>query len=641
MFFFPGIALLLVSRGLRGASLLAIFSLGFLLSILFLGVLLLCGMLFEVKQQLVTTFILLIMFIAAAATVYALRTGRTEQWRLYFRRFRWKLRPEDYAFLAITLAVTFVMLYRGGILEFGDGWLHIAYITKFYQSASLNPVYPFFPEVQPDTNYGYCPLHPLYALLAVYTGRSVLWLWYYLPFLLTPVILGVNYYFARLLTQSRFVALLSILMLIYFMGFLGMPMLGFAIGAYPRTIAVSIIVPLLWLLAIQNIRVFKRWNAILFLLGFATLLIFHKLTAIHFLMYYVVFLIVVIISRRCCSSVWYKRLALLLGYMLISCIIYYIVVPIEKVRNPVHLEFRSEEISPIEGTPFSIAKPDIFLFQGGPITSHAPITPLPLFAYLLIPGLFLSPRRNSLGKIYLLAGALLVPATLFNPLIFPLLSKILTIEGTIRLVQMAPYHLIFPYSMYLIIQNTLTDMYTILRRRSNRYFIAGFIALATMVIVIPYGFAKSPNKGRFLKSDRDLIRMNPLYEVSSYITSTFMPANECLVTDFYTSYIVGALTGIEVLGIPETMSAPNHTIIQSKNLYLYRFFSGITAEQRLKIARVTGATMVLLNRRELGDALYGALKKEFETHPQWYMRLYLADGLELYQFRHEASAGKK
>jgi len=356
----------------------------------------------------------------------------------------------------------------------------------------------------------------------------------------------------------------------------------------------------------------------------------------------VVFALVVTVSRAGRPSEWYKRLLLLFGYMIMALMVYVLLIPIEPVSNPVHLEFRGLETWRIGRTLFYIAAPHIFLFQAGPITAHTPATPLPLFSYLLLPGLFLSPKRNSLGKLLLLASVILLPVTIFNPLIFPVMAKLMTIEGSVRLVQIIPYHLIFPYCLYLIIQNILTDLYQTLRHRENRYYIAGVISLVTIVFLSIWVGTKNPHKGRLLKTEQEVLRLEPLFQAGEYINENLQVDRERLLSDFYSSYIISGLTNIEVMGIPETMSAPNHPFIRSKNLVIYRFFSPLSsAEQRIALVKRRGITLVLLNFNAVNPLIARHLEKEFAEHPETYRLLKKFDSLILYRIQNNETKLKR
>lgn len=631
IFLFPGAVFLLVTGRFSGASLLAIFSFGFLLSLFILSLFALLGIFLILKMEALIFFALIIIILSFVTAIYCLWRRRRFKWQRYFDRFYQKLRPEDFSFLVVMLVVFVLVLYRGAFLEFGDVWVHIAYITKFFGAENLTAEYPFFPA-PPDTNYGYCPLHPLFALLALLSGRSVLWVWYYLPALFTPLVLAVNYYFARLLTQSRFVALLSVLFLIYSLGLIGSPLFGFAIAPYPRNLVVLIIFPLLWLVALQTIKIFTRINLLLLVLGFSLAVIIHKLTAIHFAIAYIVFALVAAISRGGRASNWYLRLVMLFLYMLLLLGIYNLFNPAVPITNPVHLEFRQDEILRLGKTTLSLASPNIFLFQAGPITAHIPLTPLPLFAYFLLPALFLSPKRNTLGKIYLLANGILLPLTIFNPLIFPLMTKLMTVEGSVRLVQTVPYHIIFPYALYLIIQRILTELYQTLRSRRNRYYIDGTIALLFSVFLTLYVGINLTPRGKLIKNEEEILRLNPLFSMADYIKKHLRVEEEYLISDFYSSYVISALTNIAVAGIPQTMSAPNHSSILFRNQTIYRFFGDEPWSNRLLLVKMHKFTLALLNLREI-EPFASKLQQEFAQLPQNFQLLKVTDSLFLYRIK--------
>ncbi|MCX7765877.1 MAG: hypothetical protein N2246_04120 [Candidatus Sumerlaeia bacterium] len=277
------------------------------------------GILLNCPQISIINLSFVILCATIVGMVYLWYRTRNFSWKLYFIRLTRKIRPEDYAFLLITFVTFIIVLRQGAFLNLGDVWINRVYITKFIHSARMTPAYPFFHDVPPDTNYGYCPIHPLFALLTMIAGKSVLWCWYYLPSLLILVILAVNYYFARLLTQSRFVALLSILILIYCLGFIGSPLLGFGTTPYPRNMVLLIVFPLLWLLILQTIRAFSRLNVVLFILGFSLIVIVHRLTAVHFIITYLVFALITVLGRGGVSTIWNRRLVLLFLYMLLLC----------------------------------------------------------------------------------------------------------------------------------------------------------------------------------------------------------------------------------------------------------------------------------------------------------------------------------
>jgi hypothetical protein len=499
----------------------------------------------------------------------------------------------------------------------------------------MSNAYPFFHDVIPDMSYGYCPLHALYALLARLAGQSVLWLWFYLPVILVPLVLGVNYYFSRLITQSRFVALLSVLLLIYFLGFVGLPFMGFSTLAYPRNIALFIIIPLLWVLIIQTLRIYNIRTMALFVPAFMLLVLIHPLSGIHFVIAYIVFAIIVVVLRGGQKSPWYGRMFYLLTLMIMVMGLYTIFVPVGIIRNPVHLGFRRQEIVELGGR-LSIAIPGIFLFQGGPITTHGPSTPFPLFSYLLLPGLFLSPRRNSLGKEYLFAMGLLLPLTIFNPLMFPFMRRVLTIEGSVLILQVVPYHLIFPYSLYLIVQSILTDTYQSLRSRKNRYFITGAISVLIIIVLSIYVFRSVPAKGRLFKTKQQMLDLDPRYEVADYLLKNSRVDKDRFAADFESSYVVGALTNIDVLGLPRTMSSPSHPFILSRNLDIYRFFSVIPRKVRLKLARLYGITYVMLDFSRINPRVAERIRNEFNADPAIYNFLRDFRGLLLYRIDPDA-----
>ncbi len=638
VFILPGTIALLYSRHIRYTSILCLVSFGFVVTTTAIALLGLAGILAGIKTVHFVPLLVIILITPFLLALYRCVASRGGCLKIDVARIKHKIRVEDIGFLAIAIITFLGVLYYGAFLRFGDVWLHVAYVTKFFDADILDASYPFFREVVHDTNYGYCPLYILYSVLPRLLGHTVLWTWYYLPAIIVLLILVVNYYFARLLTQSRFVALVSVVFLLYFMGMIGSPFLGFGTAAFPRNITVLLISPLLWLLVIQSIRFFNRMNLALLFAGYALLLMIHKLSAFHFLVLYMIFGVIVIATTGRRHAGWYRRVILILAYMIMALFVYVIIVPFEPVVNPLHLAFRQEEILKLGKTPFSIASPVIFLFQAGPITSHDPRTPLPLFSYLLLPALFLSPKRNSLGKIYLLSAGILLPVTIFNPLLFPLLTKVLTVEGSIRMVQIIPFHLIFPYAMYLIVQNTLPDLYRTLRQRRQRKYITAILSIGVAIVFLLYIAVKVPHEGRILKTEEQLLDLNPLFKAADYIRDNFNVTEERLMADFYSSYVVSALSGIEVMGIPETMSSPNHSFVWTRNLVVYRFFSNIPPEKRYFLAQRFGISLVLLNPEWIRTDRSDMVKKfvaEFSSLPSLYSFIETIDDLFLYRVESE------
>lgn len=623
----PGVTILLLMNLGRRIYFFGLVSIGFFISFLLLALLAFIGLRFSFPFDYLLYSEYVIVLVSALVLLFLYEFRRPSSFRVwqYLKR---NFCIEDLVVLAIALATSVFMLLHGGFIEFGDVWVHVAYMTKFLTHGVLTPVYPFFESPVIDLNYSYCGYHPVFASLAYLLNHDVLFLWYYLPVLLAPMVIICNYYFAIRITRSRFVGLIAVLFLFYNLAFQIQPLFGFSFCGYPGSFGVLILLPLLWVLTFNYLRDLG-WRDFIFVgVGFLGLLTVHKLVALYFCIDFLLLGIMLLIyfRRRWPKQLGVLRLIVLFGvlggaYALITA-------PIPNVVNPLHQGFRTDEIVQVTRQSF-IANPRIFLFQMGTVMSHFPYTFLPMLGILLLPFLFLDLRRNGMGKCYLVSATVAMPLILFNPVLLPLFKRWITLEGAVRIVQTVPYFILIPYTLYLIIQTTLTSMYQTLRSARNRMWI-NLVLLALFLGVTLVYFSRVEMRQWQVRTPKSLWNAKPLFPVARLIQPEGL-AGERLIGDLYSSYVVGALSGVEVLGIPETMSSPSHNFVQRKNRQIYTFFTPDGFTRKVEFLKAHDVKYVLLNRLWLRQDVMDYFVDHFGARADLFHLIYQAPGVRLYE----------
>jgi len=265
----------------------------------------------------------------------------------------------------------------------------------------------------------------------------------------------------------------------------------------------------------------------------------------------------------------------------------------------------------------------------GTVIAHKPYTFLPMMGILLLPFLFMDLRRNGMGKCYLVSATVAMPLILFNPVLLPLFKRWVTLEGAVRIIQTVPYFILIPYTLYLIIQTTLTSMYQTLRSARNRMWI-NLVLLALFLGVTLFHFSRVEMRQWRVRSPKSLWNAKPLFPVAKLIQREDLTGKR-LIGDPYSSYVVGALSGVEVLGIPETMSSPSHNFVQRKNQQIYTFFLPDGFTRKVEFLKAHDVKYVLLNRLWLRQDVMDYFVDHFEARADLFHLIYQAPAVRLYQ----------
>lgn len=627
LFILPGVITVLLMNLGRRVYYLGLVSIGFFISFVLLALVAFVGLRFAFPFDYLLYSEYVIALVSALGLLFLFELRKPSLSRVW-RSLQRSLHIEDLVVIGVALATGIFMLLYGGFIEFGDVWVHVAYITKFLTHGVLTPEYPFFKSPVMDLSYGYCAYHPVLASLAYLLNRDVLFLWYYLPALLAPMVIICNYYFAIRVTRSRFVGLLAVLFLFYNLAFQIRPLFGFSFCGYPGSFGVLILLPLLWILTFNYLRGLG-WRDFVFAgIGFLGLLTVHKLVALYFSIDYFLLAILLLIyfRGRRPNQLGVLKLMVLFGVLGGAYVLF--TAPIPPVVNPLHVGFRAEEMVQLTRKSF-IANPRIFLFQMGIVMAHLPYTFLSMLGILLLPFLLIDVRRNGIGKCYLISATMAMPLILFNPLLLPLLKRWITLEGAVRIVQTVPYFILIPYTLYLIIQTTLTSMYRTLRSARNRVWINLFLFALFLGVTLIH-FSRDETKQWRVRSPASVWNADPLFPAAQVIQREGVKGKK-LISDLPSSYVVGALSGVEVLGIPETMSSPSHNSVQRKNQEVYTFFLPDGFAGKEKFLKEHDVKYVLLNRLYLRQDVMDYFVDHLRARADLFHLIYQAPGVLLYR----------
>jgi hypothetical protein len=343
-------------------------------------------------------------------------------------------------FLIVILSV---LSLSGVLLKGGDGWLHMSIMRKMLDRGRITLASPFFEELQPDTNYGYCIWHVVLAFLSKLTGLAPDCVWFsvypLLVFLSGFSLFGFGMHLFRKY-QFAFVYLLAhIWALNRFAGNLA----GLRILQYPYMVAPLIILPLAWIFYLEFIRRAKKVFGMIAILMCLLIFFTHKLTFMGFFIFLTLFsLLTAIFSKRNPK----RRLQPVLFVFTISATlgVFLFIVKPSSVTNPFHYIFAANEV--IRWGAWGVTvKPEVVLFRAGWMVYHRKATWIPMLSLALSPLLLWRLWRMKKYKaynplaVYCVSGLLIIPLVMLNPFIGRIYVEKFTNQALVRLYCIIPH----------------------------------------------------------------------------------------------------------------------------------------------------------------------------------------------------------
>jgi len=156
------------------------------------------------------------------------------------------------------------------------------------------------------------------------------------------------------------------------------------------------------------------------------------------------------------------------------------------------------------------------------------------------------------------------------------------------------------------------------------------VLLVLFLGVTLFHFSRVEMRQWQVRAPKSLWNAKPLFPVAKLIQPEGL-TGERLIGDLYSSYVVGALSGVEVLGIPETMSSPSHNFVQRKNQQIYTFFLPNGFTRKVEFLKSHDVKYVLLNRLWLRQDVMDYFVDHFGARADLFHLIYQAPAVRLYQ----------
>lgn len=574
----------------------------------------------------------------------------------YFRWPREELWPNLLVLLfAISCAV--LAVYEGGWLSHtADGFYHLAAIRRQIDVGTLLPQGGFYAWEQVPTALDSITgtWHLMLSLFSLWAGSDIIWIWWYLPVFIAPMLVLAFYSLGRVLFSQPWVALLGTLV-----QFVLYDKLDFRTSVYPNQ-AGYILLWTAWMLTLLYLESGGVQELALAGMLAIVMVSWHLLVAEFFFvslgMYFIIRLAVVLISRK----PWRNDTDLL---RLLNALVPVVVVGIPFLffrafrGNLVASMERWLSISPRTtlrssfnlGYGFSIIGP-VQLYKVDPRWRFAPFRfAVWLFTYLV--SLFLLSDCLKLRRfaLFLFATVLIIPLVLLNPFLITFLQGKAVDVGIIRLVLLPPYGLILGWFFWEHIGNWLRRL-SALSTVSDWWqgtvwvSILGLIAGGVVLGLMGYVLARQGIDNLVDLYDPNSVHVYSLAATHRQMRRTDQPPFKFLMqhsapdsvvaSDPESGYYLGGLTGRPVIAVPgghfPPAVGPSHWTRLRDSLDVLD--PAVEMSRTLQLLDKYDACLVWVDSRVEGlEAVASRLK--FEGQPDLFERIYEDGEVSIYHYR--------
>jgi hypothetical protein len=464
--------------------------------------------------------------------------------------------------------------------------------------------------------------HLVLALLGVFSGVDFTWIWFYLPTILVPVLILTFYSFTAGLFRDQ-----SQAVLVTILYFLLEYNLDFRMIGQPNRIGFA----LLWTALLFAVRYLdtakvRFWGLASFLgLVLATL----HFTVFEFLLVsigaYALFYTFFSVGKGL-NPEWRRAWTMAFIPLLFS-----LPIVLYKVSARSSLLHLSGGLSPFRktmelGHGLYILDPDL-LFPG--------LVSVQTLSFILLLLLIPACWKRDRASIFLFSNMLIVPLTMFNPIVVTLLQGRTTELLLTRLPLMLPYPLVVGFVFYHWGATSLTGRWTL--RRVLEISLRAFIFCVSLYILI------SQISGNLIQlySPSSDYRYNMSVSRSSWLLTwedpykficDNIPRDAVIATDPVSSYYIGGLTGRFVIALPRTHTPPGiPDVIPRVEGSLDILDQNADLKTTVSLLRKWNADYIFVDLNAPGVASLSP-KNKFDRYSPNFEKIYDTGGVSIYHY---------
>lgn len=405
----------------------------------------------------------------------------------------------------------------------GDILFHLAQIRKLAENSPVSPAEAFFPIDKVNPAYGYNVWYFAVAIVASIAKADTVVVWSHLIFVILPISILALFSLAKVLFKDRLAALAAAAFYVFFNGFLANAW-EFRFAPVPDQIARHVVLFVSLLLFLQYLNSKTRRDF------FLTVIVATSLTAIH--LYSWVHFLLAVGSFSVISALFLPIENLKNGLKIVSAVIItsapYLLLKLENAAAVVLPEPSKRSLLAIFNG-FYIVSPRYLQGRNFYIT-------IIVLAYLVFR--YRKVLREKIWLLFISSSALAGIFTIFNPILAPLVSKLITFTYTRRLFYLVQLELIWAAFVIFVILRAGE------RRKFAPHFKALFMAiLLTAIVATPLKFKASAATATTDKATNDLMR---------YIT-TSLPERSVFAAGLWVSIRIPAYTNNYIV-----MGEPTH-----------------------------------------------------------------------------------
>lgn len=378
--------------------------------------------------------------------------------------------------IATFLLSIFLTLFAGisGSIIEGDALNFLGFIRKLVENPFIANRDAFYKDIIVDPTYGYNIWHLSVAFVSWLAKLDSVIVWTFLPAILTPVILLSFYLFAKVLFKSEMAALISLILFIFYYG-ISERMYIFRTSPYNMIVTNFIILPVALTLVFKYLNDNRiKYLIIVCFLSFVISTI-HLFGFLLFLLSLFSYYLFHLIFRKNTS----ERINIL-KIILVSLIFIYpyliLRLPTIKIINSYYLQDSFPEMPHLVvwlNEALCYINPN-FLAAPHYHTSY-PFYPRMFYivSFYLPPFLLIYAKKNNCA-LFLLSNILIVPFISLNPVLVPLLAKVITFTLVVNLSQLMPFLLVLGFISYQIL-NYLNNF--LFFKKNSFYFLIFILIL--------------------------------------------------------------------------------------------------------------------------------------------------------------------
>lgn len=536
---------------------------------------------------------------------------------------------EDLFFLSIITILTALVLVvysglLGGSLE-GDALNFIAFVRKLVENPLISNRDAYYREIAVDPTYGYNTWHLSIALVSWFARVDPVIVWIFLPSILTPIIFLSFYLFANTLFKSEIVALISLVLFIFYYG-INQKMYIFSISPYNIIVTNFLVLPVALTFAFKYLRDNSiKYLAIACFLAFVTAAIHlfgFLLFQLSLFSFYVSYLI---LGRNVPQRINILRL-ILISLIIISPYLA-LRLPTIKITNPYYLQdFFPDRPNLMVWLSKTLCYVNPKFLMAPHYHTQFPFYPRGLYiiSFCLTPFLSIYVKKYDY-VLFFLSNMLIVLLITQNPILVPFLAKIITFDLVYRIAQLAPFLLVLgflSFRLFLCLRKFL-----FLKKCSIYFLLLILILLLSNLSKIFIDIYKNKENGfNFIfdwkNKNEDIIEFvhKKIQKTSVFLCDERL---SLLIPAFTKHYVMVTHPGH---ASPATIEQSEREEDAKKVLYhQYNIYETISILEKYDVKYV-----ILNSHSVIINQVTQALSK-FEYHPQIFQKIYEKDGIFIFE----------